>query len=79
MARDMSDLVARVTAEHPLPEQLGELPAVTRRQLDVAADSEGVPVTTYYASLRAQIAADAAAASVAADALAEIMAVRREF
>lgn len=79
MSRDLGDMVARVLEENPLPEQLGELPAVTRRQLDVAADREGVPVAAYYASLRAQIATDAAAASVAADALAEIMAARHGF
>lgn len=67
-------MVARVVEDYPLPESLADLPAVTRRQLDADADREGMPVTTYYASLRAQIAADAAAASVAADATAEIMA-----
>ena len=76
MARDISDLVARVTAEYPLPEQLGELPASIQRRLECDAEAAGLTTSAYYAAQRASVLAEAAASAEAPEIVASIQRLR---
>ena len=76
MSGDIGDLVARVLESHPLPESLAELPAVTRRQIDAAAEKAGMAPSAFYALQRAEARTEAADRAAAIAIVAE---VRRGF
>lgn len=76
MSRDIGDMVARVLEENPLPESLAELPAVTRRQIETAAEVVSMTPSAYYALQRAEARTEAADRAMAIAFVAE---VRRGF